>query len=408
MIKTQAPLRGETGAQGPVGPPGDYISTLATGGRHLVQNEGGWVLNDLTDAPAAATTEEEAVYSPLIAGENLSFVWGESKAVDMDYVADALEQIVAFRGETLPSGATVAAAFQNNNSKNVDEIIALQALMKTEMDAAFTAGAECVSFIGMLEQANDMLRFRDPALWEASMRDAMSIIRTYAARKYVGTVASVARPIPPVFMILDCTYGKYEIGATSKLMPDIPLWSVDMADRIPTFGIAAPDYICEFLVDQRHYTTDDKKLMCSYLARAWYEWCFEGRKYKPTRVVESWRDGTDFYLRCEMPQRPLVADTALVDTIADWGLVAKTAGGIPTTISGLEILGGDTIHGTTADSLAGGGWVQGGLDETTANSSGKANGARTMLRDSSDDEVDFGAGAIVLHSPLLPFRRWFT
>lgn len=394
-------------------------AVIPNGGRFQKQNEAGFIVTDYeqdtavavpqrTIAEDLAITGRSAEYGPLLAGKNISMAWGESKAEDFNQLAGFYEQLLPQVGGSLDEATTVSSAVYFHNAYDLDELIADVPSLRTAMDAAFAgpSGAECVSFIVMNEQANDMLRRLSADAWEALMLQAADLIWRYSLQSYKATDATRPPPMPPIFMTVDCTYA---FSTEGSLSAEIPLRSIDLARRHPLFGIAVADYICEFNgIDYRHYSSADKKLLNAYHALAWIYWRVLGVKFEPTQVVESWLQGDDFYLRCITPRGPLVADTALVTAIADNGLRAFTAAGAQTTISGLTIIGGSIIKGTVAASIAGGGWVDGAMFATTPNTSGKATGPRMPYRCSTTYTVDLGSGDVRhLYSPLQPFVRYF-
>lgn len=403
----------------------DGFGVWPTGGDPVIVNEAGYatgiVGGDGASASSSDTATDEQVASvfdgdvgdvPLLPYENNFFGYGESKAVGVNGVDASYQAIVTDQGATLPVGASLSCRVDGHPGHDMAELAGATdiASMRSTMDAAFTGGAECVSTEYLICMCNDMIAGTNPVTWEETTLEVVDQMRRYALQKYVGTDPAARVPVPPVGMIVDCTWGQ---GAGRT--PLIPLRAIAMARRIFEFGVIVPDYICEMAANQGdvasddtgvHWTLNDIALIEDYIGLWSYYWRHLNKKYTPTQVVDGWTDGNDFYLQCEMPHAPLVADTALVSSIADNGLVGITSDGTTVTLSSLSIVGGGRIiKGTASSSLAGGGRIRGGYTPTTAGRSGKVNGARLMYRDSSPY---VGASGNTLYSPMMPFDFTFA
>jgi hypothetical protein len=407
--------------------PTRFVPSMPTGGHFVGIQEDGWLLTDY-DAPTAAATTVEATITdgqvaavltdqvedqPLLVGQNIFLTVGESKANSINFKANAFDQICTQMGTPKPAGATVADAVYFHNAYTIAEIVAAWADVKAIIDTAFSGGAECISMLSFVEMANDMGAGGTTTSaedWETQILALQDLVNGYCMQKYVGTAPTAIMPVPPAAIVVDCTW------PDGGLLPDIPLRAIDMARRIYNFGVAVPDYIAT-MYDDRHYgepgnpgntaaITLERNRISAYLGLYDYWWRILKRKYNPTQVIDAWFDGSDAFLRMHAPHFPLVADTALVSTIANYGLEAHTALGASITISSTSIVGnGQIVKVTRSGSWSVGEQIWGAITGTTTGKSGRIDGPRSTLRDSSPYQVDLGAGLVHLYSPLMPFKR---
>lgn len=399
----------------------DGFGVWPTGGDPVIVNEAGYATgivggdgaassssDTLTPARVSAVLGSDVEPEPLLVGDNVLFAWGESKAQGINQQETAFDDIVTDQGASVPAGAAVVAGVDAHPGHDIAELIDTTDLasLRAAIDSSFSGGAECVSTVALICQCNDMIAATNPDTWEAAILEAADLVQHYSMQKYLATDPDAPMPVPPIGLIIDCTYGK--VGGRN-----IPLRAIDMASRYLNIDAIVPDYICSMAASQGdvsadssgvHWTQSDIALICDYIGLWSYYRRVLNRKYEPTQVIDGWTQGNDFYLRCKMPHPPLVADTALVASIANNGLTGVDSSAAAVTLSSLSIVGGTIIKGTSSASLAGGGRIRGAWEPTTAGRSGKNDGARTMYRDSSPY---VGSTTGPLYSPLLPFEFIF-
>jgi fructose-specific component phosphotransferase system IIB-like protein len=396
-----------------------FLQMMPTGGHFVKMQSDGWIITDYddtsgdavaveptaTNAQVAAVLVNEVENQPLLVGKNIFLSVGESTANGIDFMSNAFDQLCTQYATPKPAGATVDDANYFHNAYTVDENIAAWADTKTIIDAAFTAGAECISAITMLEQGNDMVALTDVDYWEERILQWIRMIQNYSRQKYLGTAPAAIMPSPPCFMTVIASW------ANGDLPLDIPLRSIEMARRIYDFGISTSEYIAEF-VDNRHYlNATEQRRIAAWGGIANYEWRINKRKFHPTQVVDAWFDGTAAFLRFEMPKPPLQASTALVSTIAHNGLEAFTAAGVAITITNVNILpNGLVVQVDQASPWVAGDQIWGAITPTTPGTAGRTTGPRSTLCDSSTYTIDLGLGGgpIVFRSHMLPFKRTLT
>lgn len=401
----------------------DMVKLWSTSGRDLWVNEAGWVTKDVTleienlqNSVSTTTTETdarvEAIHgvevenAPLIEGVNLIMSWGESKALGAVYPKQYFDELYTTLTGPLPANVSTMGGNYNLGGLTMDEqMTATQLLlMRTNLDNCFTNGANAATGWSLVEQANDMIRRTPLDVWESNIRIALDIIRKDSLQRYSGPNSTNPIPIPPVIMFAEC--GAW--ARASDLTPDIMLRSIELSHEIYNLIVSNPDYICMFEADNLHYSSNVTyaNINASYAALALYYWRVLGKKYHPTQVREWWFYGDKAYLRCEMPHPPLQISTALVASITNAGLTANNSAGTPITISNVSIgMGGHALVVQQANSWVNGDQICGALVGTTPLMSGRTEGPRSTVHDSSPYTVTRDNATIrPLYSPLMPFR----
>lgn len=194
------------------------------------------------------------------------------------------------------------------------------------------------------------------------------------------------------FVIVSCQMSNWTAFASTFATSDVPLAQLQTAiDDPDKFACVGPKYFLDTYTDGVHLTGVSEARLGAYHGRV-HEAISKGQPWKPLYPTAAVRTGASVVLTFNVPEGPLVFDTALVSDPGNFGFEWHDSGdGNAVTISNVTITGQDQVTITLSE-IPTGSNQQVGIGRTgiIGNHGGPTSGPRSNLRDSSSDIDDMG------------------
>lgn len=153
-------------------------------------------------------------------------------------------------------------------------------------------------------------------------------------------------------------YITYQTGSHpnySRAVPEVALAQLDLHQTSDRFAMAAPVWCVEHdYANKPHLTALGTLTLGAYFGIAFKRWFYDGVKPKIVDVSSSLRRGKSILLRFNVPGERLVLDDSFTAgaAIQNYGLQVVTSAGAPVTITGVDLVGHDTVRISCATALA--------------------------------------------------------
>ncbi len=169
-----------------------------------------------------------------------------------------------------------------------------------------------------------------------------------------------------------------------RVSSEIPIRQLEAHTRAPGKVIlATPTYALPFGADCIHFTSNGQRLLGEYFAKAYARIVLEGGVWEPLRPVSVQLDGDAITVRYLVPKPPLVLDRVAVTDPGSAGFVFADDSGASPAITGVEIVGTDTVRLRLGSAPTGRNkHLRYALDATPGTCPGPQTGPRGNLRDS--------------------------
>ena len=153
--------------------------------------------------------------------------------------------------------------------------------------------------------------------------------------------------------------------------------------------LVTPAYFLPYASDCLHYTSDAQRWIGEYFAKAYARIVFEGLPWEPVRPQTVTVAGNVVTAKFVVPKPPLVLDTTRVTNPGSYGFEYVDAAGAKIAITGVQVVGGDTVTITLASAGAGG-RLRYAFTAPVPSCPGPQSGVRGNLRDSDPTASLYG------------------
>jgi hypothetical protein len=168
-------------------------------------------------------------------------------------------------------------------------------------------------------------------------------------RDYEDSVKAITNQTVPVPLFIS-QYSHWNNVPTSV----IPYMQLDAHLRSKgKVTIVGPTYVLPYSSDCLHFTGEGERHLGEYFAKVYSRTILEGKRWEPLRPISVTISGNIVTAKFLVPSPPLVFDTTLVSDPGHYGFEWFDDSGHPPAISGVEIIGTDTVQVTLASAPTG-------------------------------------------------------
>ncbi|AUG85465.1 hypothetical protein SHab15497_00021 [Acinetobacter phage SH-Ab 15497] len=174
----------------------------------------------------------------------------------------------------------------------------------------------------------------------------------------------------------------YQMSYAARTWPDIAKVQLDLVRENDRFMLSTPMYHLPYANDNIHLNAIGYKWLGAYIARAYNQYMFEGRKSDFINPKHAYIDGNRLRVKFDVPAMPLVLDEDTLAKTVDYGFVVKDGSNKMTIVS--IMADGDEVIIDLNTTPTGAVTVRYAMDNLAAGVS-ITGGASGNLRDSTTD-----------------------
>lgn len=125
----------------------------------------------------------------------------------------------------------------------------------------------------------------------------------------------------------------YQMSYAARTWPDIAKAQLDLVRESDRFMLSTPMYHLPYASDNVHLNAIGYKWLGAYIARAYNQYMFEGRKSDFINPKHAYLDGNKLRVKFDVPTMPLVLDEDTMASTFNHGFVVKDGDSIMTIVS---------------------------------------------------------------------------
>ena len=179
----------------------------------------------------------------------------------------------------------------------------------------------------------------------------------------------------------------------SQPTPNSALAQLAAANADANIYMVTPLYHMQH-ADGVHLTGNSSRFLGAYMALAYKRVIIDGQEWKCLQPESAIRQGSVCVLNFDVPDGPLVFDTAAVRDPGNYGFSLVDSGNNPLTISSVSLIGDNRVKIVAASAIPAGAKVRYAWGDGVTASSGPITGPRGCLRDSAGDGLPANFGKL--------------